>query len=202
MISTDHSPLVAHQWWRREDLFTRYICDVIAAELLRQRPLHDLVSQPILTTTRLGDDGLTLDSLERLRICEALVEALQIEPGEGFDRLLETALLSEIIDLVRALMFGSDHAPVFHTSGTQGVPRRVQHGWHDLDAELRHWQQHFATVKRIVSLVPANHIYGFLFTVALPAMLGIPVVDMRSRVSGVVVALLEKGDLVVSHPVF
>lgn len=202
MISTAHSPLAAHQWWRREDLFNRYSCDVIAAELLRQRPQHDFVSRPILATTRLGEDGLALDSLERLRICEALVEALRIEPWAGFDRLLEPDLVSELIDLIRALMFGTNHGPVFHTSGSQGIPRRVRHGWVELSAELDHWQQRFASARRIVSLVPSPHIYGFLFTIALPAMLGIPVMDARGRVAGSVISILERGDLVISHPLF
>jgi 4-coumarate--CoA ligase len=58
----------------------------------------------------------------------------------------------------------------------------------------------FAGRDRIVQLVPAHHLYGFLFTVLLPERLGVPVVDLRAAGAGTLARTLGPGDLVVGHP--
>jgi 4-coumarate--CoA ligase len=52
----------------------------------------------------------------------------------------------------------------------------------------------------VVATVPAHHIYGFLFTVMLPAALGIEVVEARGLPGSAVRRELRAGDLVVSFP--
>lgn len=71
-----------------------------------------------------------------------------------------------------------------------------------LNIELAHWAKLFRRGQRVLTLVPSHHIYGFLFTIALPAMLGIPVVDARAFTSPSVISMLTDGDMVVAHPTF
>jgi 4-coumarate--CoA ligase (photoactive yellow protein activation family) len=49
---------------------------------------------------------------------------------------------------------------------------------------------------RILSAVPAHHIYGFIFTVLLPLLTGCDVVDIRKRLP----ADVRPGDLIISFP--
>lgn len=59
--------------------------------------------------------------------------------------------------------------------------------------------------RRVVSVVPAHHIYGFLFTVLLPSTYpggALPVLDARGSSPPGAVASLEPGDVIVGHPAF
>lgn len=55
---------------------------------------------------------------------------------------------------------------------------------------------------RIVSAVPAHHVYGFLFTVLLPKVAKIPVTDPIPFPSRSFIDMLEPGDFVVAFPLF
>lgn len=192
----------SNAWHSRRDLLDRFCCDIVAAELRRQRPQHDLVSDPVRTRTIFGDDGLGLDSLERLRTAEALCEALRFQSGEGLEGLGSADSMAAMIEIVAAALPSQMPAPLFHTSGSTGIPKPVVHPWKVLDTEIAHWADLFSHGQRILALVPSHHIYGFLFTIALPALLGIPVVDARALTSASVMSMLTKGDIVVGHPLF
>ena len=194
--------MASDRWHNQRDLLTRFCCDVVAAELRKQRPQHDLVSHPVRNQTIFGDDGLALDSLERLRTAETLCEALRFESGEGLEDLGGAASMAAMIEIVAAALPSQMPAPLFHTSGSTGIPKPVIHSWKVLDNELAHWVDLFGHGQRIIALVPSHHIYGFLFTIALPALLGIPVVDARAFTSASVMSILAEGDIVVGHPLF
>lgn len=55
--------------------------------------------------------------------------------------------------------------------------------------------------RRVLAAVPAHHMYGFLFTMPLPARLGCnDVIDICRMTPQAVAAIMQSGDLVVSHP--
>jgi 4-coumarate--CoA ligase (photoactive yellow protein activation family) len=54
----------------------------------------------------------------------------------------------------------------------------------------------------VLSAVPANHIYGFLFAVLLPQKLDAPVIDIRTSSPASLGASLREGDLIIGHPAF
>jgi 4-coumarate--CoA ligase len=53
-----------------------------------------------------------------------------------------------------------------------------------------------SSVKRVIALVPAHHIYGLIWTALVPANLGVPVI----AASASTIPRLEDGDLIVAVP--
>jgi 4-coumarate--CoA ligase (photoactive yellow protein activation family) len=88
----------------------------------------------------------------------------------------------------------------FRTSGSTGKAKFVVHDFDLLAQEIASLGSIFPDRARIVSAVPAHHIYGFLFTVLLPIQLGVRVIDARDHAPPTVRALLEPGDLLVAFP--
>ena len=91
----------------------------------------------------------------------------------------------------------------FITSGSTGAPTQQK-----LETALL-WQEaqelHRTLLcerKRIVSTVPCHHVYGFLFTVLLPNIAGLPCVSPAPFPSRAFIRELEAGDFVVSFPLF
>ena len=91
---------------------------------------------------------------------------------------------------------------VFLTSGSTGTPKQCPHSADMIAEEAYGVATEFEGVKRIISLVPSNHLYGFSFTVALPHALKIPVISMPALPTQPWNTLLQEGDLVVGFPLF
>lgn len=90
----------------------------------------------------------------------------------------------------------------FLTSGSTGTPKKCFHSNDMIRQEAYGVKFLFPEVKRIVSLVPASHLYGFTFTVALPHALNVPVVTLAALPTQPWEKLLQEGDLVVGFPLF
>lgn len=90
----------------------------------------------------------------------------------------------------------------FLTSGTTGAYKKCPHTITMMDEEANGVKAEFAGVKRIVSLVPAHHLYGFTFTVMLPHVLGVETVALPPLPTANWQELLQPGDLVVGFPLF
>jgi len=89
---------------------------------------------------------------------------------------------------------------VFQTSGSTGVPRSRVREMLWLTQEARFLAGLFAGTKRVVSLVPSHHIYGFLFAALLPEPLGVPVLDLEAASLTSLQNILEPGDIVLGFP--
>ncbi len=143
-----------------------------------------------------GPEGLDLDLLERFTLATAVAEALQLS---RIDRLHEMDRLADwVVEAQRRLRPGADVG--FRTSGSTGRPKVVIQEFEALAQEIVSLGALFGDRKRIISLVPAHHIYGFLFTVLLPMHLDAEVVDARPLAPPTVRALAGPGDLVVATP--
>ncbi len=90
----------------------------------------------------------------------------------------------------------------FFTAGTTAQPRPCLHTSAMLREEARGVSHLFQGVKRIVSLVPATHWYGFTFTMMLPHILEVPVITRPALPAQSWNSLLQEGDLLVSVPLF
>ncbi len=91
---------------------------------------------------------------------------------------------------------------VFSTSGSTGEPRKVRMPYSYLVEDARLLGNLFPGAARVVSMVPPHHIYGFIFTVLIPARAGIPCADLRGQTPRQIFRKLQSKDLLVSIPPF
>ncbi|KAA2237947.1 AMP-binding protein [Salinarimonas soli] len=150
-----------------------------------------LPSGPWPETLAIADDApaptLGSDSLERMWLAGALGEMFDLEDQAG--ALLHAPAFGDWLDIVARDWRGE--RVTFLTSGSSGRPKPCEHRMEDLATEVDALADAFAGRTRILTAVPAHHIYGFLFTALLPARLGVPVAAFAAP---------APGDLVVSYP--
>lgn len=143
---------------------------------------------------QIGEEGLGLDSLEQLGALGALAEAFDLD-----DSLLNETPPTFVGAWIDWIMEGQAAAGVrmsVRTSGSTGVPRPCTHVMSDLLEESAFLAARFSDRRRVVALVPADHLYGIIWTAMLPSVLEVPVVV---RTLGAPLGLVA-GDLVVAVP--
>lgn len=148
----------------------------------------------------LAEDGAGLDSLEMLTAAGVVNEFFRIHETGIEDQLLRRRRLSEWAEIVAQALAAGASGLIFRTSGTTGIKKRVGHPWQDLEQETDHLAGVFGTRSRVISTVPAHHIYGFLFTVMLPHRLEVRVEPLRWDALGSLNRRVAPGDLIVAHP--
>lgn len=197
--------MATEAWWRDRARLRRYVGDLLAQELAAaRRSAAGLPPRPWDESLAL-DRGLGADSLEVMALAAALAEAIQLERSGIEDALLARRTLGAWLDVASAGLGLFDRELTFRTSGSTGVPKRCTHSLHELGREVEALAAIFTGRRRLAVAVPAHHIYGFLFTVLLPARLGIReenVIDLRGSSPAVLASRLGSGDLVVGHPDF
>ncbi len=189
-------------WHARPGVLARVVADLIAAEVGHLRPGGShLPERPWPDDLGLGEEGLGLDSLELLAVASALSEALHLHESGLEDLLLAHRRIGEWVDIAARGLAEFDALLTFRTSGSTGTAKPCTHALATLQQEVDHLQTLTAGTRRVLSAVPAHHIYGFLFTVLLPARLGCEdVQDIRRQTPASLAQWLRSGDLVVGHP--
>jgi len=186
-------------WWQGPH-FTRFLTDLVRSELTQMRPdlqMHDAIFDG---ERSLVPGPLQLDSLDRLKLASAVATALHFSSAPVPDRLQAAHAFDDWVSEARRITAQTDAAVVFKSSGSSGAPSSVRHELANLDQEVRELADLFAVTRRIVTTVPADHIYGFLFTVLLPHVLRCAVLDARRCSPAALSAVLRQGDLVVAFP--
>ena len=148
------------------------------------------------------EDELGTDSLERLKLATALAEAVHLHHAGIDDSLLASPTVGDWTTAVARGLERFSAELTFRTSGSTGQPKWCVHALADLEAEVAESAQLFAGARRVIATVAAHHIYGFLFTVLLPARLGCTVVDVRAHAPARLASLVESGDVIVGFPDF
>jgi 4-coumarate--CoA ligase (photoactive yellow protein activation family) len=90
----------------------------------------------------------------------------------------------------------------FSTSGSTGLPCPHTHTLAELEEEAGALAPFFAGRRRVVSVMPLRHVYGFAFALMLPRALDIPVRELPPLPSVEFFRELRAGDLVLAFPVF
>jgi 4-coumarate--CoA ligase (photoactive yellow protein activation family) len=189
-------------WWEDAAAVRRVVSDLLAAELAQARPGRTAAPLPWPAELDFVRD-LGADSLELLGMGTALAEALQLARADVDARLLARPRLDHWTDAVREGLRGAGAgaaAVTFRTSGSAGSPKRCTHGLDLLWQETRELARLLPDRRRILSVVPGHHIYGFLFTVLLPRALHAEVIDLRTAAPGTLLREARPGDLIVAHP--
>lgn len=189
-------------WWQDREALRRYVADLLAAEFSRLRPGLPPASwtDENLRLDDAGDDITCLgaDSLELVSLATALNEALHLHRTGVEDYLLMRRQLRDWLDIAAHCLENFDAEIGFRTSGSSGPPKLCVHPAARLEEEISFLARLVGPRRRVLQVVPAHHIYGFLFTVMLPGRIGASVVDSRRRIG----IDAQPGDLVVGYPEF
>lgn len=194
-------------WHQQPGALARFVSDLVVDETSHLRPgAAALPAGPWPLQTPLGEDGLGLDSLERMSVAAALSDTLHLHESGAEDLLATHATFGDWLRIAAQGLEQFDARLTFRTSGSSGQPKPCTHTLADLQQETRFLASLFSgaqrePLRRVLAAVPAHHIYGFLFTVLLPAELGhLPVQDVRRVTVNKLPQRLAAGDLLVSHP--
>ncbi|MDR3175982.1 MAG: AMP-binding protein [Desulfovibrio sp.] len=101
-----------------------------------------------------------------------------------------------------ALRDGGEHVLNFSTSGSTGTPRYWAFTPEELEQEAQSLAPFFADRRRVVSVMPLHHVFGFAFALMLPKALGIPVLFMPPLPTADFFRELRSGDMVLGFPLF
>jgi long-chain acyl-CoA synthetase len=192
-------------WWRESGALRRYVGDLLADELARLRRGHAALPPCPWPGDLALDRDLGVDSLELMQLGAALAEAIHLHESGIEDELLAKRTLADWTGAARTGLDRFSGALTFRTSGSSGIPKPCIHSLATLCEEAGELAILFAGRRRIFSAVPSHHIYGFLFTILLPRMIGIPaaeVIDLRRGSPARLAGCLRAGDLVIGHPEF
>jgi 4-coumarate--CoA ligase len=190
-------------WWRHDASLKRVLADLLSAELASMRPALRRVPPPWPDTLDLAGE-LGADSLELMGLASAMESLLGLRRGADAPLLAHTRL-ADWLAVARDGLDRDGSMLSFRTSGSSGAPKTVVHESALLWQEARFLASLFPGRRRILSMVPAHHIYGFLFSVLLPQALGLApeaVLDLRGHAPGAVAGRLRAGDLVLGFPDF
>ncbi|WP_409523008.1 AMP-binding protein [Nitrincola sp. MINF-07-Sa-05] len=198
-------------WWRDKRQLRRFALDLVLHRLAIQKPGARLPSpSSAALAQKWSDSPLNLDSLELVESATFFAQALYITETGLEDLLLAQPSLNGWVEIASdSLEQYHDHVSFF-SSGSTGEPAQhkqpIQHLINEADflKELLQSQSALGQPARIWSLVPAHHIYGFIFTVLLPERLGpdTEVIDARARLLTSIERSLQPGDILVAVPEF
>lgn len=177
----------------------RILNDLLRGELRRMRgeqsPLPDFEKDAVFT-----DAPWNMDSIELLEMTAAVNEFFHLHKTGLEDNLLRHKKLSQWMEIISLSWREHPEEITFRTSGSTGSPKSCTHPMDALMQEAEELSRMFAGRKRMISFVPAHHIYGFLFTVLLPVHMGIETKEGRNMGIGSLSRTMEPGDLIISFP--
>lgn len=148
---------------------------------------------------------LNLDSQERIQVAAALSQFFQLQHWNAGDNLLRMRRITDLCALIEDCIQTPGQnwqSLVLRSSGSMGRPKAIAKQRGDLLAECESWRRLLPEAKRILSLVPAHHLYGLIWTVLLPESYQpeLPVLDARSWGAARWQAELAPGDVIVAYP--
>ncbi|MGY3869478.1 AMP-binding protein [Aeromonas crassostreae] len=121
--------------------------------------------------------------------------------GEGSAHPWLRLPLDEMPERAKPWPAPSDLKLTLFTSGSTGEPKAIPKAWHQLEAELRvlvtRWGETLAGA-RLLASVSHQHIYGLLFRILLPLVLGLPFSRTLTRYPEQLAALGGKWALIAS----
>lgn len=178
----------------------RLVSSLVRAELSRLRRDKPPLVETWTADTTLAQPGLEATPMEQRCLARALTRLCHLPPDRCHALLREGTLGTWAHMVTRAGASGQLGQLTFRTSGSTSTPKACVHAASHLWQEATVLADLFPGTRRVVALVPCHHIYGFLFTVLLPQVLGSPVVEARSWPPSRLARELAAGDLLVSHP--
>jgi len=180
----------------------RIVVSLITDEIGRatRRDVSPAVVAGWSDSTGIDEDGVGVDSLMRLDCALRLNEYFHLHEVGSEDYLLVRRTLGDWVHVVEETLKIRFSAITFRSSGSTGVPTKCTQTIADLDTEIAALAGIVGRRRRVATLVPPHHIYGFLHTIRLPLYLGAETLDLRTSGPGSWAGLIACGDLVVATP--
>lgn len=113
---------------------------------------------------------LGLNSLQRMELAALINEFFGIFQTSAANYLLAQTGLDHWVECILRARAENDNALTFRTSGTGGQAKAITHTMASLLAEGRFLGRLLGPPGPVISMVPTHHIYGFLYTIVLPAL--------------------------------
>lgn len=140
------------------------------------------------------------DSLELVTLAGFFADSFGIRITGLEDLLLAKPSLTRWTEILKTSLNNWHHTITFFSSGSQGIPRKTSHSMDYLLEESQFVYEHLRSrnpgfIQRVVSFVPTNHIYGFLFSFLLPQQQSIPITTAKG-----INPSWQDGDLLVTTP--
>lgn len=120
-------------------------------------------------------NDIALDSLEMLNFAAITNSFFNLLELDRPPYLLQHDKVDDWVELILKAHQTDIKSLNFFSSGTSGNVKTVNHTKFNLTREVDFLATLFCSASQIVSYVPSCNIYGFMFTVALPEKLNIPV---------------------------
>jgi 4-coumarate--CoA ligase len=147
-----------------------------------------------------SSDGLALDSLACMQLATAAAVWCNAQDTGFEDLFIAKRSAQGWAEAMQRARSAGAKGFTFSTSGSTGKRQHIRHAYDTLIGEAYSWAQVLRAftvpVRRIVTLVPCHHIYGFIWGVMVPKALDVPVVDASHEALPELLA----GDLVVGVP--
>lgn len=196
-------------WFQRPDLVSRWLADFITDHMRQLRP-HYAPPAEFNEHTNLNRHDADIDSIDLVGLASALYLALDAEDSGALNEyaLQHGTVGGSFGTWAKFAGFAAQKTAAlwFQSSGSTGKRRWVRHPISDLLEEVREVaaiaQPCNQCILRVVSIMPAHHVYGFLFGVLLPVILDVPARHLRGAAPAMLRALLKPGDLLIAHPSF
>ncbi|MBC52520.1 MAG: hypothetical protein CMQ34_01655 [Gammaproteobacteria bacterium] len=160
-------------WWQQPGLLERYLDDFLS-DALHRRGLSDLLLD---ADTRVADllanpRHFGFSSLDMVELARRFAHSLGLDRTGVSDLLLARRSADGWLGVARRSLAIDDSTLCFYSSGSTGAPTASPHTLQKLQRETDFFQTLLPAPKRIVSTVPAHHIYGFIWSLLLPSTLG------------------------------
>ncbi|QIP15970.1 4-coumarate--CoA ligase [Spirosoma aureum] len=139
---------------------------------------------------------LGMNSLQRMELAAHLNEFFGLFETSADNYLLASTRLDYWTNCILRARTEADDTLTFRTSGTSGQAAPVRHSMISLLAEAHYLAQLIPIPDQIISLVGANHIYGFIYTILLPALWSRPL----RLLAEVTVADISANSLIIGTP--
>lgn len=178
------------------------ISSLIVAELARSRRVSalDPMFLDLTGDTEIGHGALGTDSLDLLHLAAAVAEMFHLHDTGVEEDLLRYRTIDNWREIVQASLRKKAERITFRTSGSTGSPKRCVHSWQLLTSEAAEHAARLRNCRRVLSMVPSHHIYGFIWAVLLPQYMEISVLDVRRWSPSRIAQESREGDLLVGVP--
>lgn len=174
---------------------------LVFAEHKKLRKVSDTLGQELQLTpdSRLDGDPFAFEDGELERVAERV--------GGFFNLSADVAAALAALDTLGSwadhLLEHAGPRPeriTFYTSGSTGEPKPIVREYFFLEQDALLLAGMLTGTERVVGLVPPHHIYGFIYTVLIPKVLGAALEDKRFSRPAQVITALRTGDCVVGFP--